>query len=297
MASPIVRSHTVQSRSPPAPHVALFLLDEFRLFVDGQDTAPSMCAQRLLAYLALTGGRLRSVVACALWPDVLDAQALASLRTAIWRADRCVNGIVSRDSSSIALAGFVTVDVADLVEHASQLLGSAAPGPGGHRSGAVRVSPELVIEFSGRSELLPGWHDDWVECERERLRQLRLHALEAASSRMLRLGEFSLALEAAFEAVRSEPLRETAHRAVIEVHLAEGNAAEAVSAFRRYRSLLRDQLGLDPSERLVAWLNAQLSHARCDGLREQQVAIEATSRQFRAGSGRPKRGQVRRRGV
>jgi hypothetical protein len=158
------------------------------------DTAPSMCAQRLLAYLALTGGRLRSVGACALWPDVLDAQALASLRTAIWRADRCVNGIVSRDSSSIALAGFVTVDVADLVEHASQLLGSAASSPGGHRSDTVRVSPELVIEFGGRSELLPGWHD-WVECEREHLRQLRLHALEAASSRMLRLGQFSLALE------------------------------------------------------------------------------------------------------
>ena len=291
MASPIVRSHTVQSRSPPAPHVALFLLDEFRLFVDGQDTAPSMCAQRLLAYLALTGGRLRSVVACALWPDVLDAQALASLRTAIWRADRCVNGIVSRDSSSIALAGFVTVDVADLVEHASQLLGSAAPSPGGHRSDTVRVSPELVIEFGGRSELLPGWHDDWVECERERLRQLRLHALEAASSRMLRLGQFSLALEAAFEAVRSEPLRETAHRAVIEVHLAEGNTAEAVNAFRRYRSLLRDALGLEPSERLVAWLNARLSYAWCEDPGRKQVAIDATSQPFTVGSWRPTRGR------
>jgi DNA-binding SARP family transcriptional activator len=244
--------------------VALFLLDEFRLFVDGQHVTPSMCAQRLLAYLALTGGRLRSVVACALWPDVLDAQALASLRTAIWRVDRCANGIVNRGGSSIALAGFVTVDVAELVEHASQLLGSAASNPGSHRSDAVRARPELVVECGGRSELLPGWHDDWVECERERLRQLRLHALEAASSRMLRLGQFSLALEAALEAVRSEPLRETAHRAVIEVHLAEGNAAEAVNAFRRYRSLLRDDLGLEPSERLVAWLNAQLSHARRD---------------------------------
>lgn len=66
---------------------------------------------------------------------------------------------------------------------------------------------------------------------------------------MLRLGQFSLALEAAFEAVRSEPLREPAHRAVIEVHLAEGNTAEAVNAFRRYRSLLPDDLGLEPSER------------------------------------------------
>jgi len=264
VASRAVRSHTAKPRSPQTPHVALFLLDEFRLFVDGQHVAPSMCAQRLLAYLALTGGRLRSVVACALWPDVLDAQALASLRTAIWRADRCANGIVSRGGSSVALAGFVTVDVADLVRHASQLLGSATSNPGGHCSDVVQVTPELVAGFGGRSELLPGWHDDWVECERERLRLLRLHALEAASSRMLRLGRFSSALEAALEAVRSEPLRETAHRAVIEVHLAEGNAAEAVSAFRRYRSLLGDHLGLQPSEQFVAWLNAQLSHARCN---------------------------------
>jgi DNA-binding SARP family transcriptional activator len=181
--------------------------------------------------------------------------------------------------------------VADLVEHASQLLDLAASNPGGHRSDAARVRPELVVEFGGRSELLPGWHDDWVECERERLRQLRLHALEAASNRMLRLGQFSLALDAALEAVRSEPLRETAHRAVVEVHLAEGNAAEAVTAFRRYRSLLRDHLGLEPSERFVAWLNAQLSQVRCDGLREQQLAIGATSRPFRVGSRRPTRGR------
>ncbi len=56
-------------------------------------------------------------------------------------------------------------------------------------------------------------------------------------------------------AVRSEPLRDSAHRSVIEVHLAEGNHAEALRQYDGYRRLLADELGLPPSpaiRRLVA---------------------------------------------
>ena len=42
-------------------------------------------------------------------------------------------------------------------------------------------------------------------------------------------------------------MRETAHAALIRVYLAEGNRAEALSAYEHYRTLLRDELGLEPS--------------------------------------------------
>ena len=37
-------------------------------------------------------------------------------------------------------------------------------------------------------ELLPSWYDDWVLLERERLRQLRMHAWEALSEKLVRAG-------------------------------------------------------------------------------------------------------------
>jgi DNA-binding SARP family transcriptional activator len=176
----------------------------------------------------------------------------------MWRLDQYVEGIVVRDGARLALADFVRVDVADMVDQARAILHTPAASVGIHDGQGL--ASELVSPYS-RAELLPGWHDDWVNNERERLRQLRVHALEAASRHLVRMGQFEWALEAALEAVRSEPLRETSHRAVIEVHLAEGNAAEAVDALRRYRALLRDELGLRPSDQLVSWLNAQLSFA------------------------------------
>ena len=47
-----------------------------------------------------------------------------------------------------------------------------------------------------------------------------------------------------------EPLRETARQSLIEVHLAEGNQAEAIRELDRYATLLGEELGLEPTPRL-----------------------------------------------
>ena len=48
-------------------------------------------------------------------------------------------------------------------------------------------------------------------------------------------------------AVAGEPLRESAHRALITAYLAEGNRSEALRQYRFFRHLLADELGLEPS--------------------------------------------------
>jgi DNA-binding SARP family transcriptional activator len=101
-------------------------------------------------------------------------------------------------------------------------------------------------------DLLPGWYDDWVVTERERLRQLRLHALESSCARLILAGSFGRAVQAALVAIQEEPLRETAHRALIQAHLAEGNAVEAVRQYRRYTRLLWEELRLEPSPQTKA---------------------------------------------
>ena len=99
-------------------------------------------------------------------------------------------------------------------------------------------------------DLLPDWYEDWVVGERERLRQLRLHALELLALRLTARGSFGLAAEAGLAALRSDPLRESANRALIRVFLAEGNPAEAVRHYRSYSTLLERELGLAPSAQM-----------------------------------------------
>jgi DNA-binding SARP family transcriptional activator len=96
-------------------------------------------------------------------------------------------------------------------------------------------------------ELLPGWYDDWVIFERDRLRQLRLHALEALTEELIVQGLYARAIETALETIRLEPLRESAHRLAMRIHLEENNVVEAMRHYRAFRDLLREELGIEPS--------------------------------------------------
>jgi DNA-binding SARP family transcriptional activator len=100
-------------------------------------------------------------------------------------------------------------------------------------------------------DLLPGWYEDWVVMERERLRQIRLHALEVLCRHLTSVRVFDRAVQAGLAAVTGEPLRESANLTLIEAFLAEGNVADAILHYRRYRDLLLEELGVRPSFRLA----------------------------------------------
>ena len=61
---------------------------------------------------------------------------------------------------------------------------------------------------------------------------LRLHALETASTLLTEQGRMAEAAQAALAAVQAEPLRESAARALVKVHLAEGNWGLAITRYR-----------------------------------------------------------------
>jgi DNA-binding SARP family transcriptional activator len=225
----------------PPPRVGL--LDGFSLEL-GDDDPPvgelPRGVQRLVAHLALCRRPARSAIAGELWPDVPEEHAQGSLRSALWRVQKAAPGLVDASAGTLALARGVRVDVWELTVWARRALDPH----GGTDEAAV---PESAL----RGELLPGWYDDWVLLERERLRQLRMHALESAAARLAAAGRHGEALQAAYEAVRAEPLRESAHRAVVRLHLGEGNVTEAVRAFDAFRRLLYEELGVGPTEQMT----------------------------------------------
>ncbi len=262
----------------PIVHTRVALLEGFALDVAGAPAGAVAAelprgAQRLIAHLGLSGHPRREAVAGQLWPDVPDAHAHGSLRSALWRVQKAVPGLVVAIGGGLSLAPEVSVDVRELTVWAHRVLGSRAhpdrssPGPGQlargepGRSAATDAGGDPgVPEIALRGELLPGWYDDWVLLERERLRQLRLHALEAAAERLAAAGRYGEAIEAAGAAMATEPLRESAHRALVRVHLAEGNLAEAVASYRAFRALLADELGVEPTLQMTALVRGLCGH-------------------------------------
>jgi DNA-binding SARP family transcriptional activator len=206
----------------------------------GDETVPlPLSVQRVVAFLALHEGPLQRVhVAGALWLDSTEEHANASLRTALWRVQQVRPALVSRTSTHLALGGDIPVDASEISCLAQRVLSGA------------RANGDDVSRLAGTRELLPDWYDDWVIIERERLRQLSLHALEHVSADARVQGRFAQATEAGLAAVALEPLRESAHRVVIEAYLAEDNASEAIRHYRLFEEMLESKLGLRPSPRL-----------------------------------------------
>jgi DNA-binding SARP family transcriptional activator len=225
-----------------ATDVELSLLNSFELRWEGAPVPLPVSAQRLLAFLALHDyAPLRAHVAGMIWLDTPEARAIANLRTTLWRLHQFGCHLVEATSRDVRLAPAVRVDFKEATQLAHRLIGGAAD------EGDLNADWKPLA-----GELLPDWYDEWVLMEREHFRQLGLHSLEMLSERLTEARKFGRALEAALAAVAGEPLRESAHRVLIKTHLAEGNASEAIRQYRFYKTLIRDQLGLDPSPAIEA---------------------------------------------
>lgn len=203
------------------------------------DPPEGTCA--LLVLLALRPDVERRRAGEQIWPHCQSSRAAGNLRTALWRLNRVVPGLVESSRRLLRLADGVAVDVRDLAVRATAL-GEALP-PG--RDDLLAV-PGLV---RAAADLLPGWEEEHVLLERSWLRQHVLHAAERATRRLLDAGKPSDAAEIASCLVRHEPLRETSQRLLIEALVTEGNLAEARRALGEHRRVLASELGIgvDPS--------------------------------------------------
>jgi DNA-binding SARP family transcriptional activator len=246
----VVMTVTVEAPSSGAGAIerplgaSLTLLSAFELTWDGDPVFLPMPAQRLLAFVALRDRPvLRTYAAETLWLDSSETHACGSLRSALWRLRRPGYELVDVTSGGLRLESRVAVDVRALAAWARRVL-DAPREVAGELPGVSGLGDAVF------GDLLPDWYDDWLVVERERLRELRARALQRVCERLTDGGSFGPAIEAGLAAIRSEPLRESAHRCLIGVYLAEGNQAEALSGYRRYERLLDDQLGLAPSVRM-----------------------------------------------
>jgi len=238
-------TRTARRASAPRGGLRVHLLNGFRVDVGDREVLLPAHAQRVLAFLALShradGGLRRTTLAEQLWGDCTYQRAQASLRTSIWRIRQAHEGLVTADRERVDLGEHVEVDVARSLAQAGRLLAEE------QELDARDVSiAELV------ADLLPGWEEGWLLLERERVRQVRIHALEALAHRQCRLGRLVPALDAAYAAIAAEPLRESAHAALVEIHLAQSNVVDARRQVDRYARLLWDEMRLRPSDALVA---------------------------------------------
>jgi DNA-binding SARP family transcriptional activator len=216
------------------------VLDSFAVRLDREAVSLPMSSRRVVAFLALRGHPvLRVHVAGSLWLDSPEERAVANLRSALWRIHRSGVELVQAHGDTLELAAGVRVDLAEATSLARRLIGSVPMGAGAD------------VEWTPLSrDVLPDWDDDWALIEREQFRNLSLQALESLCEHQTAQGRLRRALEVGLAAFARDPLRESAHRLLVRIYLADGNPFEALRQFRLYRELVRSRLGIEPSPQM-----------------------------------------------
>jgi DNA-binding SARP family transcriptional activator len=196
-------------------------------------------SERLVALLALRGCPLaRDGVASSLWSRASNDRGAAALRTALWRlSSSSARGLVTARGHELVLRDGVDIDFWRTARRAQDVVAG--------RAADVDSSDVALLRDAG--DLLPDWYEDWVIIERERFRELRVEALERICRQLSAAGRYCDAVQAGLAAVAAEPLRESAHQALISSHLAEGNRADALRQYQLLHDLLRRDLDLEPS--------------------------------------------------
>lgn len=234
------------------------LLGGFDLRRDGQAQRPfeSRKGRALLAYLALSRGQAfaRDRLAGLLWPGHGEASAHQNLRQAIYGLHAALGDRAHRIVSPTALDVCVPaqarlwVDVAEF---------EAALARRGRDDQPSRADLESAVRLY-RGDLLAGVSvggeefDDWLEAERERLRELAVGALLALLASCQAAGTAEEEIRYARRLLEIDPLCEAAHLHLVAGLARTGRRGGALAHFERLRRQLDEELGLEPSPQGLA---------------------------------------------
>src|SRR5579859_4492518 len=216
------------------------LLGRFELRRNGTVVLlPSRPAQSLLAYLILNAGtaHCREKLAGLLWPDTDDDNARSNLRHALWR----IRKVIERDDG---LAPYLLTD---------ELAVSFNAGGDYWLDAAIlaRTVESLTDQFQAlaayQGELLPGFYDDWVTLERERLEAQFQHKMQRLLERLVEERRWPDVIEWGERWVAQGHAPEPGYRALMLAHAELGDRSRAAVVYKRCREALFNELGVEPS--------------------------------------------------
>ena len=213
------------------------ILGAFVVEVDGQPAEiPWQPGQLLVAYLALNPGtgHRREKLAGLLWPDSDEANARNNLRQTLWRLRKAVSGdyfLADKVSVGFNPEADYDLDVNDLLD--------------GTETSSVDELIQVVSAYKGR--LLPGFYEDWVVLEQERLQAIFEDRMQLLLDRLVDEARWREAREWAERWIAHGQVPEPAYRALMTAAAGLGDQAGVAAAYRRCIEALEEDVGVEPS--------------------------------------------------
>ncbi len=211
-------------------------------------------AKELLCYLLTHGQRptARESLATILWDDCTTEHSKQYLRKALWqlqsalcRSGKVTGPVLLVDSHwvSVSPKADIWVDVTEF-ERAC----AVAQGPLGRADRSSLDTLETAINLY-RGDLLEGWYQDWCLYDRERLQNICLVVLDKLVAYSEEHHEHEKGINFATRILRSDRAHEIAHQHLMRLRYLSGDRAGALRQYEQCAAILKEELGVQPSER------------------------------------------------
>jgi adenylate cyclase len=231
--------------SASGPGIEVRLLGSPAVVTAGESrTLPSRKATALLAYLAMRPDEpiSRDHLAGLLWGESSNEQARANLRQALTQLRRAFRGSgldpVKTPSDKVMLSSEgLSIDVHRLTRGDSIL---------------DRDDQHCDKEFLEGFSVTEPEFEQWLIVQREGLRSRARQLHEAAADNAFQDRRMGEAIDHLTIALSLDPLHEHLHRRLMTLFAAQGRADAAMGQFERCRSVLRQELGIEPDSETTA---------------------------------------------
>jgi DNA-binding SARP family transcriptional activator len=213
--------------------------------------------QELLSYLLIHRDRphSREALASLLWGDTSTEKSKKYLRQALWRLHAALNSdsgntsdvlMVDHDWLSLNPCSNLWTDVADFERAFAAAEG--IPGRQLDAEKALLLKDALTLY---NDDLLPGYYQDWILFERERLQNMYLLMLDKLIVYLQFRGEYEVAQGYGATILRYDPARERTHRQLMHLYSLAGDRTSALRQFERCAHALKQELGVKPERKTV----------------------------------------------
>ena len=226
--------------------LGLRLLGKPQVHLDGQAITGfrTAKAEALLYYLAVAGqGRPREALANLLWGEMPEAKAKRNLTQILSLLRKRFEPFLEIEPQQVGFKPGTDYWI-DVVEF-EQMLEAVDPAKSLEQ---LRQAVDLY-----RGDFLQGFFvkeafsfEEWALTERERLRELMLHALQTLLNGALTQADYAAGLDYAGRLLALEPWHETAHRQMMRLLALSGRREAALAQYETCRQVLAEALGVEP---------------------------------------------------
>jgi ATP/maltotriose-dependent transcriptional regulator MalT len=208
----------------------------------------SQKARELFLFLIDRAPIARDEVLNIFWPDMSLARAVSNLHVTLFRLRHAIGDeIVMAEDRMCRLATGIEMhyDVRQFEQVARAALALAL-----HDPRRLELLNQAATLYTG--DYLTDLYVDWALSRREELNAMHIRVLREYADELIGFARYAEARAVITDALAVEPFQDELHERLLICLAESGLRHEVVNHYRRYRELLRNELGLEPPSKIRA---------------------------------------------